>query len=362
MLSINTHKLNSSIRRRVVDLEASLGFLNKKFLVPLSWLGVQEQLPIMTVPFAFPSVLTQRPGHCSPPLHLTLTTVPCTLTHCSNPCTLTCCINALHTHTLQPLHSYTTAAPCTHALRQSLHTHTLQQCRAHSQWCPAHSHSAAVPCTLTSCSIASHAHRLLCTHMLQQCCAHSHTAAVLAHSHNWAVLAHCSNAPHSHTASLSQAITREPCTLLCCHCALHTTLQQCTGAQSSELCTLTLREAVSLCTLTGVPCLHTPLVLTILLCTHTFLNESGLQTHTAPFQTLKKWTFVQRNSMKLEMVVRAPYNPNIPLRLTFIEWCFTLFDLCTVFLLPLMHGGKENSCIFFKIRSQSWKRFWSVII
>lgn len=57
--------------------------------------------------------------------------------------------------------------------------------------------------------------------------------------------------------------------------------------------------------------------------------------------------------MKSEMVVRVPYNPNIPVRQNFIEWCFTLFDLCTAFFLHLMHGGKENVSIFLKIRSQS---------
>lgn len=175
VLPINTRKLNSPMRTRAVDLEASLGSSKNKFLVPLSWLGGQEQPPMMIAPsFVFPSVLTQRPGHCSP----TLTTVPGT----------------------------------------------------HSLWCPA----------------------------------------------------------GSHAAELHQTVAMGPCTLLCYRCALHAALQQCTGAHNSELCTLVLSGAVPLWTLTGVPCLHAPLVLTVPLCTHPFLKEPGLQTHSEPFQPLKE--------------------------------------------------------------------------
>lgn len=95
--------------------------------------------------FDFASVLTQRPGHCSPSITPTLTAGPCTLPVV--PCTLTHLSRALHTHT--PKHSS--------------HTHTPQQCLAPS-------HSAAVPCTLMHSSSALHTHTLQQsnTHTLQQ--------------------------------------------------------------------------------------------------------------------------------------------------------------------------------------------------
>lgn len=156
------------------------------------------------------------------------------------------CNGAPHACTLQWGH------PCSHTV---LHAHTLQWCPARLQWCPAfalcngalhtytlqqqHPALATVPCVLTHCSGASEARN--------SAFAHSCAATV--------PLAH---APQRHTDARNGSA--------------HTcTLQQCPAHFAS------CNGALNVRTLTVVACLHTPLVLTIMLCTPPLLTGSHLR-------------------------------------------------------------------------------------